>query len=332
MIRLLVIFLLFISKVACYYHHYHHYHQQQLSRLWAKQDKGSSGVLPSSKILSTLSYHGMDKELGSTIISKAEKALKSWSTERTTFLDPLEIKAIIEGFNGLLDVKLSFAGGYSQSVRKLCFIDRNDDYIELDNDNTNDDDDNNTKSLVNLNEYTDNIEQHIAAINIDGNFLFDKATQDDFQTSIMATGVSRYQIGDIILLPQDRGAQVIITADATFNIITSLKQVRSIPVVVSEIELINISKRPAQFKQIVCIEASTRLDAVASAVFGISRSKLVKLVDNNNVMVNWKVNNNSAYPLKIGEEIALKDGGKIFIENIEATAKGRFRIIANRSL
>jgi RNA-binding protein YlmH len=49
-------------------------------------------------------------------------------------------------------------------------------------------------------------------------------------------------------------------------------------------------------------------------------------------MVNWKVNNNSAYPLKIGEEISLKDGGKIFIENIEITAKGRFRITANRFL
>jgi len=147
-----------------------------------------------------------------------------------------------------------------------------------------------------------------------------------------SAGISRYQIGDIILLPQDKGAQLIISSDVTFNIISNLKQVRSIPVVVSEIELKNISKRPAQFKQIVCIEASTRLDAVASAVFGISRSKLVKLVDNNNVMVNWKVNNNSAYPLKIGEEISLKDGGKIFIENIEITAKGRFRITANRFL
>jgi RNA-binding protein YlmH len=50
-----------------------------------------------------------------------------------------------------------------------------------------------------------------------------KATQDDFLTSVMASaGISRYQIGDIILLPQDKGAQLIISSDVTFNIISNL--------------------------------------------------------------------------------------------------------------
>ena len=305
-----------------------------LTRLAVKGGSSGGGILPKDKITNTLTYYGMDKELGNDIVLKAEKALKSWSTEYTEFLDPIEIKSLVEGFKDLLDVQLSFQGGFTQSIRKRCFINRNDNYIDIiDDDNNNDNDDESNKALsLKLNEYNDNIEQYIAAIKIEGNFLFDRATYDDFQTAIMTTGVSKNQIGDIILLPNDKGAQVIITPDVTLNIINSLKQMRTIPVTVEEIELKDISKRMAQVKEMTCIEASTRLDAVASAVFGISRSKIVKLIDNNAVMVNWKVNNNSAYPLKKGEEVSLKDGGKIFVANIEITAKGRYRITAQRFL
>ena len=301
-----------------------------VTRLQAKG--GGGGRLPTDKILNSLVYHGMQRDIGSAIIEKAENALKSWTTEYTEFLDPLEIKSLVEGFKGIVDIKLRFQGGYSQSIRKRCFIDRNDDYTETIDDVIDENDDEQSKKVLTLNEYTDNIEQYIAAIKIEGNFLFDRASHDDFQTAIMATGVSKSQIGDIIVLPNDKGAQVIITPDVTLNIINELKQMRTVPVTIEEIELKDISKRMAQVKMITCIEASTRLDAVASAVFGISRSKTVKLIDNNSVMVNWKINNNSAYPLKIGEEVSLKDGGKLFIANIETTAKGRYRITAQRFL
>jgi hypothetical protein len=196
-----------------------------LTRLAVKGGSSGGGILPKDKITNTLTYYGMDKELGNNIVLKAEKALKSWSTEYTEFLDPIELKSLVEGFKDLLDVQLSFQGGFTQSIRKRCFINRNDNYIDIiDEDNNNDNDDESNKALsLKLNEYNDNIEQYIAAIKIEGNFLFDRATYDDFQTAIMTTGVSKNQIGDIILLPNDKGAQVIITPDVTLNIINSLK-------------------------------------------------------------------------------------------------------------
>ena len=42
------------------------------------------------------------------------------------------------------------------------------------------------------------------------------------------------------------------------------------------------------------VEASLRLDAVASAGFGYSRSKMAALVENGGVLVDWKPVKNAA--------------------------------------
>ena len=49
------------------------------------------------------------------------------------------------------------------------------------------------------------------------------------------------------------------------------------------------------------MEASTRLDAIASAAFGLSRSKIGKLIDNEVVSIDWKISNNAASNIQVSE-------------------------------
>jgi RNA-binding protein YlmH len=49
------------------------------------------------------------------------------------------------------------------------------------------------------------------------------------------------------------------------------------------------------------VEASLRLDAVASAGFNFSRSKMAALIENGGVMVDWKPMTNPAYSLQVSE-------------------------------
>ncbi len=46
--------------------------------------------------------------------------------------------------------------------------------------------------------------------------------------------------------------------------------------------------RPPKKKEITTVEASMRLDAIASAGFGMSRSKMVDAIAAGDVRVNWK--------------------------------------------
>lgn len=47
------------------------------------------------------------------------------------------------------------------------------------------------------------------------------------------------------------------------------------------------------------VEASLRLDAVASGGFGISRSKMVSLIEGGNAMVNWIPVKNPAHNIEV---------------------------------
>ena len=70
-----------------------------------------------------------------------------------------------------------------------------------------------------------------------------------------------------------------------------------------------------------------RLDAIVSSCFGLSRSKVCKLVDRGEVLVDWKVIRNSALPLRIGQLVSLQGKfGKLLVKGVKETNKGRFKV------
>ncbi|MFM8005954.1 MAG: YlmH/Sll1252 family protein, partial [Dolichospermum sp.] len=114
----------------------------------------------------------------------------------------------------------------------------------------------------------------IMALEIAGNFLFDTANHRDFLGAMLGTGIVREKTGDVIVLGE-RGAQVIVVPELGEFLEMSLKQVRSVPVKTQRIEISELRIREPKKKELTTVEASLRLDAVASAGFGMSRSKMV---------------------------------------------------------
>lgn len=51
------------------------------------------------------------------------------------------------------------------------------------------------------------------------------------------------------------------------------------------------------------VEASLRLDAVASGGFGLSRTKMVSLVEGGDVMVDWSTVKNPAHNVQVLHDI-----------------------------
>jgi RNA-binding protein YlmH len=74
------------------------------------------------------------------------------------------------------------------------------------------------------------------------------------------------------------------------------------------------------------VEASCRLDAIASAGFGISRSKVVKQIKEGRLRLNWEPVRLASRDLKVGDRLQLQERGSIEVMNIERTKRERWRV------
>ena len=257
-------------------------------------------MLPREELLKKVE----SKEEIAKIIDKAEKAIKTWEVVVSDFYSPLVLAQVKEIFTPLTEVNFLTWGAYPQAERQRVAIHREE--IPAD------------ESQVPL-----------AALDIAGNFLFDTATHRDFLGSILGTGIVREKVGDIIVLGE-RGAQVIVTEEMVDFLETSLVQVRSVPVKTRRIELSDLKIRPPKKKEMTTVEASLRLDAVASFGFGMSRSKMADAVSNGDIRINWKEITQPSRNVKDGDLISFRGKGRLEVGEIQITKKERYRIKLTR--
>jgi RNA-binding protein YlmH len=80
------------------------------------------------------------------------------------------------------------------------------------------------------------------------------------------------------------------------------------------------------------VEASLRLDAITSAGFGISRSKMAEAIAAKDVRVNWKDITQASYNIKSGDLITFRGKGRLEVGEIAVTKKERYRVQLTRYL
>jgi photosystem II S4 domain protein len=257
-------------------------------------------MLPREELLSRVE----NREEIAQIIDRAEQAIKTWEVVLTDFLSPPILIEVGSIFTNLTEIEILSWGGYPQAERQRIGIARSE--IPLD------------KSQIEL-----------AALDIAGNFLFDPATHRDFLGAILGTGIVRDKIGDIVVLGE-RGAQVIVVPEMVEFLEMSLTQVRSVPVKTQRIDLSELKVRPPQTKEMTTVEASMRLDAIASAGFGMSRSKMSDAISAGDVRVNWKEISQPSYTVKAGDLISVRGKGRLEVGEVSVTKKQRYRINLTR--
>jgi photosystem II S4 domain protein len=230
----------------------------------------------------------------------ADRAIKTWEVVLSDFLSPPELAEIQERFARLTEVNLVSWGGYPQAERQRLGITRSELPLE-----------------------TSQIE--IAALEISGNFLFDTANHRDFLGSMLGTGIVREKTGDVLVLGE-RGAQVLVVPEIAEFLEINLTQVRSVSVKTRRMELSELKVRQPQRKEIATVEASMRLDAIASAGFGMSRSKMTDFISGGDVRVNWKEVSQASYTVKPGDLIAIRGKGRLEVGEVAVTKKQRYRV------
>ena len=201
------------------------------------------------------------------------------------------------------DISLLFEGGFPSAERKrICFL----------------------RSVEEM--HSPSIEIPIKGIYIKGNFLFDRAKQSDFRDLLYELHAQADDIGDIWLI-RDRGAQAICTKKCADSINQKIGKLREVEISIHALDLNEMEipfNRPE--KVINTVEASTRIDAIASAGFGLSRSKVIKQIKEGCLRLNWALNEQPSKSVNIGDLIHLEKKGSLKILNIDKTKKERWRI------
>jgi len=253
------------------------------------------------EILENSNYKKETQEL----INIANLAHKHWETYWTGFNSTYVCEEILKDFENLNDFKFFIYGGFSSSQRSKIACLREDNILEED--------------LLKSNFPAQGIQ-------INGNFLFDNATQDDFRSLLIENGLNKKKIGDIWTIG-DRGAQGIIDNLDIDYLNEKIFYLRDVKVKIYLVGIDQLQIPTGRLKKLVnTVEASTRLDAIASAGFRISRTKINERIENGMLKLNGSKVNKPTINLKIGDKLELENKGFIEILNLEITKRERWKV------
>lgn len=233
------------------------------------------------------------------VLEMANRASLRREIIHTDFLTPPVLKESMLALEKIADIKMVAQGGYPEAERCRLSV-GHPDVLTSDPD-------------------------IVAALSISGNFGFEPCTHGDFLGAILGTGIVRDKLGDIIL-QGEKGAQILVVPELVEFLVSSLDKVRNVSVTCGKIPLLALEYQPPRTKSFKTVEASQRLDAIASAGFKISRSKMANLISNGDVRVNWATVTKSNTTMKAGDIISVSGKGRLKVGEITSTRKGKFSV------
>ncbi|KAL6561810.1 hypothetical protein OROMI_017411 [Orobanche minor] len=239
------------------------------------------------------------------ILELAERASFSREVLHSDFLTPPVLRESMLALEKFADIKMVVQGGYPEAERCRLSVGQAETF-------TSDPD-------------------IVAALSISGKFGFEPCSHGDFLGAILGTGIVRNRLGDIIL-QGEKGAHILVVPELVDFLASSLDKVRNVPVTCQKIPLLALEYQPPRTKSMKTVEASLRLDAIASASFKISRSKMTNLISKGDVRVNWTTVMKNNTTVKTGDIISVSGKGRVKVGEINSTRKGKFGVELERFL
>jgi photosystem II S4 domain protein len=242
------------------------------------------------------------EELGA-LYSLAETALRTWEPQVSGFLEAAVREEAEDRLGALSELSLASDGGHPGAERRCLLLARTGQEPTA---------------------------PALLGLEISGNFLFDPASVADMAAGLAGAGATAAERGDL-WLRGDRGGQAIVSEALARRLDGSEGLVRTVPVrfEARPIEALQLPARRLP-RQLTTVEASLRLDALASAGFGLSRNRMATLIREGAVRLDWKVVSSPSQPLAVGARVQLEGRGELEVLAIEATKRERYRIRLER--
>ena len=246
---------------------------------------------------------GGDEQLAAKLLDLAEAAHKSRRYRISEFLDPHAYNVaeiIVANFD---NVKLDTFGGFNNAERVRAAFVAEDFYGKPD--------------------------FEIACYQAAWDKRYYDLSHRDVLGAFMGTGLKREALGDIVFIPE--GCQFVVDKALVNYLNSNLTQIGSAPVSLTEITAEELLQKEEKVKVINATVADLRLDAVAAAGYGISRSHMSEEIKALNVKLNWKEAKKAAQSVAEGDVISFRGRGRVEVAEIKGTTKkGRISVTLKR--
>lgn len=137
---------------------------------------------------------------------------------------------------------------------------------------------------------------------------FGEPAHKDYLGAILGLGIERDRIGDIII--SGSTAYVFCISSVSALLLNELEKVGRCGVRVSEISPDSVPGQEKKVKALSFTVKSMRLDAVASNIFGISRTQTAELIRLGAVSLNYRICEKADAPVDSGAVISIRGKGK----------------------
>lgn len=155
-----------------------------------------------------------------------------------------------------------------------------------------------------------------------------KLAHRDFLGSLMALGIERSTIGDIVV--SDGKTIVFVKDDICEYILREVTKIGRVGVKIEVLDIIDIECNN-DIEELSFTISSLRLDVFVSAVCHLSREKSQQFIKSDMVSLNYNIENNISRNIKEDDVITIRKYGKfIFTESVGFSKKGRIKIKVNR--
>lgn len=147
----------------------------------------------------------------------------------------------------------------------------------------------------------------------------------DFLGSLMAQGITRESVGDI-LVTEGKAALFLEQSVAAF-VLSQVRKIGRVGVKIKTADRLTI-ETTEKFELLEGTVPSLRLDCIASLCTGLSREKTKLLLTEKQVRFNYQVCQNPSQAVRQGDQISIRSYGKFILDTVGAlTKKGRCHII-----
>ena len=161
---------------------------------------------------------------------------------------------------------------------------------------------------------------------------FVKLSHRDFMGSLLALGIERSVIGDIVLLDEHKA---VVFCDSTMlNFLKNeWKQVGRDKVKITDFDSFFYQLPERKYESISDTVASSRLDCVIGAFCSLSREKAKQTVEAGMVEIDYEIEQKADRTVLQGNIISIRGYGKFRVVSLnDKTKKGRYRLVGEKYL
>lgn len=175
------------------------------------------------------------------------------------------------------------------------------------------------KMLFFLPDYCTPEDAHEAIAALAVNAPFSSLTHRDYLGSLLALGIKRDCVGDILV--DETRATLLLDAKIAPFVRENLTRAGRSGLSVSELPCTAITPPVQTFSVRECTVASPRADALFAAAFGLSRERAADALREGRCEVNWNPVTSPAAPLSEGDVLSLRGTGRAKLSAFGGTSK-----------